>query len=85
MTSIDRDTAAQKWYGYTITGAAGRICVVCHMHRTVALCSTPMEANAIRGEKCGTNCQPQIRTLDKPKPAYVPNMLTIPGYGRDDD
>lgn len=84
MQSINFDTAKLRWPDCEITGD-GRIAVYCWMHKTVQLCQTPMLARAIASEKCGTNCEPLIRVLDAPPMRYVPNTMTIPQYGKDDE
>jgi hypothetical protein len=84
MQSINYETAKLRWPYYEIIGD-GRMAVVCHMHRKVELCQTPMLARAVAAEKCRTNCVPEIKLLDEPQQRYTPNMLTLPGYGGDDD
>lgn len=84
MQSINFDTANLRWPGYTITGD-GRMAVVCHCHRTVQLCQTPMLARAVANEKCRTNCVPELKLLEEPQQRYVANTMTFGSYGKDDD
>jgi hypothetical protein len=55
IQSVFQRSARQRWQGYDIEGD-GRIACVLHCDRRVVLCTSPMMANTVAGERCGPGC-----------------------------
>jgi hypothetical protein len=82
------DAAKRRWPQYSITGN-GSIAVVFHCNHRIELCTMPMLAQTIVGERCGQYCDHvrnpeyrwhEIERLELPRP---PVLVTVRDWERD--
>jgi hypothetical protein len=80
--------AKRRWPGYTIAGD-GSIAVLYHCTYRVELVTTPIEASAIVGERCGQHCGHMTtpeggwHEIEKLKLPRAPVLVTVRDWQRD--